>query len=288
MKIGKVIKTIRTSKKIKTSNTYSNILSRPAISKFEKGLSDTTSTKLFQILNNLNVSLDEFYLIYNNYNLDDEHTFLSKYSQYFYQNDIENLKKLKISLKEKYKVNNQIKLFHYSVLTDLTISYILNEKPNSKSLDILQSYLLNCEDWTYYEIVLFTNSLDLFSEEQILLLYKRTKSKLEHFKMLRKYNNEIFSLLSNILVIFIKKNNINKSCFFYEELKNNMSETINTMYEKTMMIFFKELVTIMSSKNYNNKNIEKIISLFVYLDMPLKEFQCTSLFEVVKSNNQIT
>jgi len=43
----------------------------------------------------------------------------------------------------------------------------------------------------------------------------------------------------------------------------------------------------MSSKNYTNKNIEKIISLFVYLDMPLKKIQCTSLFEVVKRNNQI-
>jgi len=287
MEIGKIIKKIRISKKLKTKNVYNNILSRPAISKFEKGLSDTASTKIFQILNNLNISLDEFHFIYNNYNSGDDYDFFSKYTQYFYQNDVENLKDLKNRLKQKYEVTNQIKLFHYSVLTDLTISYILNEQPNLKSLETLKGYLLNCEEWTYYEIVLFTNSLDFFSEEQILLLYKRTKSKLEHFKMLRKYNNEIFSLLSNILVVFIKKNNINKARFFYEELKNNTFETINTMYEKTMMIFFKELITIMSSKNYTNKNIEKIISLFVYLDMPLKKIQCTSLFEVVKRNNQI-
>ena len=52
------------------------------------------------------------------------------------------------------------------------------------------------------------------------------------------------------------------SAFFYEELKNSVFETTNTMYEKTMMIFLKELINIMKSKNYNERNIEKIISLF--------------------------
>lgn len=84
MDTGKVIKSIRLSKKLKSKNVYNNILSRPASSRFEKGLSDTTSKKLFEILSNLNISLEEFYFIYNGYKIEDDYDFLSQYSKYFY------------------------------------------------------------------------------------------------------------------------------------------------------------------------------------------------------------
>ncbi|MCA9766389.1 MAG: hypothetical protein KC455_08220 [Carnobacterium sp.] len=288
MDTGKVIKSIRLSKKLKSKNVYSDILSRPARSRFEKGLSDTTSKKLFEILSNLNISLEEFYFTYNNYKIEDNHDFITQYSKYFYSNDIESLRKLEKSTIEKYWTTNQIKFCHYSALTSLTISSILEEKPNLKNVELLKEYLLNCEEWTYYELVLFTNSLDFFSEELLLLLYKHAKNKLEHFSLLRRYNNEVFSLLSNILVLFITKNNVSQSVFFYQELKNSVSETINKMYEKTMLIFFKELINIMNSTEYDDQNIVKIISLFNYLDMPFKRKQCISLVKVVKSNNPRT
>lgn len=59
---------------------------------------------------------------------------------------------------------NQLKFLHYSVLVDLTISYVLNKKPKLKNLKISKEYLLKCEEWIYYELVLFTNSLEFFLE----------------------------------------------------------------------------------------------------------------------------
>ena len=75
--------------------------------------------------------------------------------------------------------------------------------------------------------------------------------------------------------------------FFYNELKNSISETNNKMYEKVMTRFFKELVITIETKELNNQNIEKIISLITSLDMPLKTIQCQSLVQVVKDNNQL-
>ena len=140
--------------------------------------------------------------------------------------------------------------------------------------------------WYTYKIVgVFTNSLDFFPEELVLLLYKRTRKKLEDFSHLRKYSNEVFALLSNILVVFIHKNDLPNCIFFYNELKNSISETNNKMYEKVMTRFFKELVITIETKELNNQNIEKIISLITSLDMPLKTIQCQSLVQVVKDNN---
>lgn len=194
--------------------------------------------------------------------------------------------KLKYSTNQEYKKTNQINQLHYSALCELTSNYISDIPPDKESLDILKKYLLECEEWTYYELVLFTNSLDFFPEELIIILYERTKKKLEKYNLLRKYNNEVFSLLSNILVIFITKNDYKNCTFFFNELSNSISETKNKMYDKVMLAFFEELIVMMISKTYDKKKIEKIISLFCNLDMPLKTIQCTKLFETVKKNNK--
>ena len=65
MYVGKVIRDIRISKNIPSNKVYKNILSRPAIAKFEKGLSDTTVEKFFEIINVLNITLEEFEVIYS-------------------------------------------------------------------------------------------------------------------------------------------------------------------------------------------------------------------------------
>lgn len=287
MKVGEIVRDIRLSKKLKSKNVYHDILTRPAASRFERGLSDTTTDKLFKILANLNISLDEFYFIYNDHKPDIDHYFMSAYSRSFNLNDLNRLKELKMCTERDYNITHQIKYLHYSILCDLTISYISKEPANPKSLSILKKYLLDCEEWTYYELVLFTNSLDFFPEELISLLYKRTRKKLEVFSHLRKYSNEVFALLSNILVVFINKNDPTNCTFFYNELKNSISETNNKMYEKVMADFFKELVITINTKEMNEQNIRKIISLVTSLDMPIKTIQCQSLVQTVKANNQI-
>lgn len=52
-----------------------------------------------------------------------------------------------------------------------------------------------------------------------------------------------------------------------------------------MASFFKDFVITIETKELNNQNIEKIISLITSLDMPLKTIQCQSLVQVVKDNN---
>lgn len=287
MKVGEVVRNIRLSKKLKSKNVYYGILTRPASSRFERGLSDTTTEKLFKILANLNISLDEFYFIYNDYKMDSSISFMDEYSQSFYLNDLEALEKLRHDTELKYKLTNQTKQLHYSVLCDLTISYLTDGQYNLESLNILKQYLLECEEWGYYELVLFTNSLDFFSVELIWVLYKRTKKKLEKFSKLRRYSNEVFSLVTNILVVFISKNDIDKCSFFCNELKDSISETNNKMYEKVMINFFEELIIGMKIKKINFKKIEETVSLISKLDMPLKTVQCQSLVQMVKSNNQI-
>lgn len=60
MYIGKTIRRIRLDKNMPVNKVYKGILSRPVVARFEKGLADTTVTRFLKILNNLNITLEEF------------------------------------------------------------------------------------------------------------------------------------------------------------------------------------------------------------------------------------
>ncbi|GHP15044.1 transcriptional regulator [Lentilactobacillus fungorum] len=65
--IGQTVKKIRQIKGFTQKEVYSTIVSRSFANRFERGLNDVSATKLFQILDNLSISLDEFRFIHNNY-----------------------------------------------------------------------------------------------------------------------------------------------------------------------------------------------------------------------------
>lgn len=287
MRTGEVIKYIRESKKLKSKDVYMDILSRPTISRFEKGVSDTTTEKFFLILDNLNISLDEFYFIYNKSQTSESYNFLILYSDYFYSNNLEALKKLKLQMEQQYVLTGQVKFSHYSLITELTICRITGQKMRKEALEQIKNYLFNCEDWTYYEIVLFTNTLDFFSKETIGVLYKRTKKKLKYFSNLRIHNNEVFVLISNILVTSIENNDLESCKYFYNELIKSMDSVNNKMYEKTMIIFFGELTKLIENPNLKIDKINEIIGIFDLLYMPGKSNQCRNLYELVKKNNYL-
>lgn len=285
MKTGEVIRYLRVSKNIKANTLYFNILSRPAILKFEKGISDTTTEKLFMILDRLNITLEEFFFIYNTDKANEDNKFFKTYFESFTSADINRLMNLREDRFEAYNNEKNAKNLHYTALADLTISYLSKETLRTDSFNILKEYLIKCEEWHYYELVLFTNTLDFFSEELIILLYKRAKQKMIFYKQMRKYGNEVFSLILNILVFFIERNNIEKTELFFNELIENRSKTNNMLYENAMIIFIEELITLMKTKVETRTKIDEIIMIFQTLDMPVKAKQCRGLYEVVQKNN---
>jgi Rgg/GadR/MutR family transcriptional activator len=286
LKTGEVIKSIRESKNLKSNNVYYDILSRPARVQFEKGLSDTSTSRLFLILDNLNVTLEEFYFIYNKMITDADQSFFFQYTKAFYSDNINEMKEISDSLNRKYKDTNKIKFFHYYLLSKLTLTQLENKKIESNYLKPLKDYLMSCEEWTYYEVVLFTNSVDFFSNQEIFLLYKRAKQKLLFFEMIRKNNNELFDIITNILVIQLQQNNLTLGTFFYNELSMYTSKTRKDTYEEIMLIFFLELLKMMENPNHDQKKINKIINIFDFLNITFRKKQCIDLLYVVQSNNK--
>lgn len=280
MSIGETIKTIRTAKKITSKILYKDILSRPAIARFERGLSDTSATKLFIILERLNITLEEFEKIRN----DEENKdflYTVEYIEAFYLKDVVRLRELAELANNDYKKTSNFKYQHYRATINLLIDDIQNTNLYSDEVNILQSYLVTCESWGYYEIQLFSNSLSFYSDELIEIVYKRAKDTLVDFQDMKRYKNEIALLIFNILEKKVSNGDIKSAIFFINELEKLESNVIDNMYLQSMIKFFTGIVLYMSGDLSKKREVEKVIEFIGFLEMDYKEEQCRILYEKV-------
>ncbi|MGE7090387.1 hypothetical protein ACQKII_02785 [Lysinibacillus sp. NPDC048646] len=288
MNIGESIKEIRIAKKIPSKVLYKDLLSRPAIARFEKGDSDTGTMKFFALLERLNITLEEFEQHLNSRENKD-FFYTKEYIEAFYLKDIDKLNELANMADHDYKRNNlNIKFLHYRAIIHLLIDDIQNTKLYISEVEILQTYLGTCENWGYYEITLFSNSLNFYSNEFINIVYKRAKKTLLDFQTFKRYRNEVSLMLFNIMEKKISDGDIDGATFYLKELNELKITVIDNMYVQAMIKFFSAIVDIANDDLHKKSQIEveKIIDFFYFLDLAFKAEQCQNLYKKVKDMNK--
>lgn len=281
IKTGELIKKIRTEKMLKSKEVYQDIFTRPSIARFEKGESDTTTRKFFEIIDNLNISLDEYYFLYYT---DEESVYLKVIERVLEVQHIgngEDFLNLEEEFMSKYKSTSKVVYLHYSCISHFLAHSYLSLPYPEKQLKTIMEYLFTVGTWNYYELVLFNNSLDFLHNDFVDSVYKKVQNKMKKLQKLRRYKNELFSLISNILVIRIHSQNLEDSKYYLNELRVNLSVHNTNMYEKTMVIFFNELIKIMENPMEDRKKINSVLSVFTFLEMEHNRDQCFQLLEKV-------
>lgn len=281
MKTGELIKRIRTEKKLTSKEVYRDIFTRPSIARFEKGESDTTTSKFFAIIDNLHISLDEYYFLYHT---DEESVYLKVIERVLEVQHVgngETFLNLEEEFLSKYKCTSKVVYLHYSCISHFLAHSYLSLPHPEKQLSVIMEYLFQIETWNYYELVLFNNSLDFLPHDFVDSVYKKVQSKMKKLQKIRRYKNELFSLITNILVTRIQAQHLENSKYYLNELKLNLSADNTRMYEKTMVIFFDELIKIMANPTEDRKKINSVISIFTFLEMENTRNQCFQLLEQV-------
>ncbi|MFB7159710.1 helix-turn-helix domain-containing protein [Lysinibacillus sp. NPDC056232] len=281
MHVGKVIRDIRINKNIPSNKVYKNILSRPAIAKFEKGLSDTTVEKFFKILNVLNITLEEFEVIYKNAGNKDL-LYTRKYIEAYYKKNVAALKQIAFDVKKEYLETGNEKFRHYQALVLLLIEELNGTNKCREELDVIQNYLMNCNSWGYYEVTLFTNTLSFYSNELIDLVYSRAMNTLLILKNLKRYRNEVALMLFNILEIKIVSKKVSSAKFYLTELNNIKLDVVDNMYIQAMIKYFTAILDLIDGK-YQEDVVFKIAEMFEFLGLDSKKSQCLSFYNKVKT-----
>lgn len=164
----------------------------------------------------------------------------------------------------------------------------MGEELEEDKLEIIKNYLLECENWGYYEIVLFTNTMDFFSLDIIDIVYKRCKAYLSKYNGSRRYKNEQIIFILNILAISIRIPDIKRTQFYLDQFKELSSSLLDNIYFKTMEKYFSCLLLILKGVNVQEQRneIQMILDFLSYLGMKIQFQQCKSLYDHVVDYNQ--
>lgn len=180
---GKIFKILRESKNFSLREASEGTISMAQLSRFERGLSSVSIDSFFQCLDNINVLLDEFQAIYNNYTLTDDIRFNKELFEAYLNNNYLKLDKFLNDLEmEKLKYPNKKSLYLNSVIVKIVI-YTCDQsrKVPKKDVNYLVDYLFSVEQWGRYELWLFINSVNVLTIDTLVTLSSEMLSRVQFY-----------------------------------------------------------------------------------------------------------
>lgn len=268
MSLGKTIRKIRKMKNIKLKNICGNVIEMGNYWRFEQGQISVSADTFYQIIRNLNISLEEFEFYHSNFTHDKLDQLGKDMIQAFQSLDKEQLNLISEKALIEYKKTQQIKYQHLYYLASIYLEFLNKDSINPISVDHLKKYLTDCEHWGYYEVSLFNNILFCFGDlDIVLVLYKRMNQSYLRSESLHKTPNEEIILATNIICLCLA-NRANSKAQEINHLIQAKNLGERSMYARTLKLWCDGLVNkIVLNKEEGTKQIEASLDIMKSLKM---------------------
>ncbi|MBP2058991.1 Rgg/GadR/MutR family transcriptional activator [Lactobacillus colini] len=281
-KYGIAFRNIRKAKNITIKQAASNVVTPAFLSKFERGESEISFSRLINILNNINVDINEFLLEANHFENTSENYFLEKLAKAVELNSQDLIDSLIYKEKSIYEENKNIRYLHNICLASLYKSLINKEKPLNKDWEPIKNYLLYAENWGYYEFLLYANAMPFLPTDIIKILSKQVYQKGIKYISLSKNKNSLIDTLLNTIEIFIKRRELNLIPSYFNMVKL-LIDSPDFLFEKTRLIFYQGANLYLSGEH--NLGIDKMKTAFDILN--LSGYQGAQLVELENLKQEI-
>lgn len=288
---GKIVSNIRTAKGVPIGKLISGICGRTAYGNFVMNRTRTSVDNFMKLLAKLHVSYTEFKYIANGFETDYEQRFVTDLQKAVVQG---NLKQLDALLK---RIRNYCDIYeddekyrHLACITQLTINKFKGQQLDESARQVITDYLINCETWTHYELMMFNNAMFVFSLDQIRAFRPKVIHNLEKYQNLRVYGSESFRVLINMLMVFIE-NQSYRDIRIIMGLINNYQLNEDMLFEETLRLYFTgildlinqeitpgmtkvtqalEVLSIMNAKNYHANLKQYLEQVILKYDLDVK------------------
>lgn len=232
-KLGMTLRKVRKGKQVSLSSVADEHLSKSQISRFERGESEISCTRLINILDKLHISFDEFLILHDqDYTKTELFANLVQYIRKQYSSqDINNIVCL-LSDSSNYTLNSFEKTMVKSILYTMDSTIF----PSDEELLQLTDYLFKVEKWGYYEIILLGNCVRTINYKSYFLL---TKEMLNNYlySSLNKTNKRIVTQLAiNCFILSIDKEEFSNCSYLISEIKSLLDNELN-FYEQTVFLY---------------------------------------------------
>lgn len=183
-------------------------LSLPFLSKYERGLSDISVAKFFHILNKLNVSFQEFECCYYALDKNNQICFINNLQEVFNTDNVFIINKLIEQEESFYRDNHNFRHQHNIIILKQYSNKICNFEYNAAHTTKILQYLLQVEDWGYYEFSLYGNALFFLPLKKTIFLLKTAIKKSKQLNKININKNELCLIIMNIITTLLEKKDI--------------------------------------------------------------------------------
>ncbi|GAJ25632.1 transcriptional regulator [Liquorilactobacillus sucicola DSM 21376 = JCM 15457] len=264
---GQTFKNLREAKGISLSNAAKNVVSKSFLSRFEREQSNIVFDKLYRLLLNINVSVEEFVYLdnqrhgrYQPFHYEDTKDYVdsqtvdysASLSNYYYQ-------KWQTSDEEFYYVN----FLKEKVSMEKHQLAVVEEKEKT----FLFNYLFNRETWTHYEVRLYMSIISLFTPMQSFYLTQQmVKNGSETIDVNWNHQADFLYVILNTALIMAYTNNVSELIRLIAQAKSAIHNE-QYLYEKTELHFIEGLLFYLQGKHELAKTrVKEAINVFNVLD----------------------
>lgn len=265
MDISETLKIIRLNKGLTQKEFVKGIISPSFYSKVESGENKISATYLFELLDKLDVSLNEFNFIFRNYKGEEIETIFRQIKTAYYTEDSLRLRDIYDTIKK--RDDNPLLL----CLVNNLIFHVEEKEMNTEQLAYIKSSLFDTPSWGHYEFNLFslaTNILSLGTSTSLAIHIIRNIDKYAEYPG---YTQDLVISLNNLTRVSLLANNMAQAQY-YLALADDLNSRSFFLNEKLLSKLYRGLINIKMNDAANGKTIvDEVLDVYSFLDLKMNE-----------------
>lgn len=170
--LGKVFREFRISKNYSLKEAAGEACSTSQLSRFELGESDLATSRFFEILDNIHVTIENFMDKARNFQHHEHVALMAQIIPLYYANDIAGFQRLQGEQLEKATSSTNPLYFelNWILLQGLICQRDASYTMKQRDLEKVADYLFQTEEWTMYELILFGNLYSFYDVDYVTRL----------------------------------------------------------------------------------------------------------------------
>lgn len=251
--IGTLFNNLRKNKKMSLKDVSGDLISLSFISKFERGESEISLSRFLLLLNNLNVTIDEFHHLYQYEYPNEIEDLMTKVSINFSKRDISGFKEILTEENEKYQSTGKKRYLYNSIMLKTFITNLTNAPMDKEDITTLTDFLFGTEYWGKYELLLLGNSMPSINIDSLNLLLKELLKDSEKVTLTELNYILKIELILNAVDDAFKRKRVDYAIEYLTYLETIMVPSVKLVYEKILLDFYLTMVRLIKDKDERAK-----------------------------------
>ncbi len=265
--LGKSFKMLRESKGLSQKEIAGEIISIAQLSRFERGVSNITADTLYDCLENMNVSIEEFQCVCRNYSQTQSKIFQDEVSRAYMEKNTLQLKQQLRKCQQLEVIDSRHKFYK---LNTIAVKAALSqcdkeERVSKKEIQFLIDYLFSVDEWGRYELWLFSNSVSLLNNNLIETFASEIINRTQFYQSISENCRLVSQMLFNIINICIERNDF-LVAFKLLNYADNMRQTETDLFARNVIKYCKGYYLFKTGNLAGLATMEKCTEIMTFLD----------------------